>query len=111
MVTYTNFIKHCQNLIRKGWTQHTFARDKNKEPVSVSSPEACSFCLLGAVYKTARDLGPKSVIIEHKLLDSLEALTNQKTAKFNDKKGRTKTQIINLLNSALNSYRKEKYGK
>jgi len=36
-------------LVRKGWTRHELARDAHGGCVSVSSPNAVSFCAIGAI--------------------------------------------------------------
>lgn len=39
-----------------GWTQHTLARTEGGRPVTVHSPDACSFCILGAASKISYSL-------------------------------------------------------
>lgn len=39
-----------------GWTQHTLARAEGGRPVTVRSPDACSFCIMGAALKISLDL-------------------------------------------------------
>jgi hypothetical protein len=45
-------------LIRQGWTQHTFARDENEKAVRFTDPNAVKWCstgAIGAVYPGTRE--------------------------------------------------------
>jgi hypothetical protein len=52
-------LRHSAAVIERGWTSNTgtTARDRNGREVSAFAPEATSWCALGAVKKTTRELG------------------------------------------------------
>ena len=51
IMTARDILEKTRELIQdpKCWTQGTFARDVNGEPVLASSPAAVSWCLMGAL--------------------------------------------------------------
>jgi hypothetical protein len=46
----------AKELIEKGWAKDTFARNSKGKEVSDYSPEACKFCLVGAIRRAAYEL-------------------------------------------------------
>ena len=89
-------------LIEKGWTQGVRARDRAGEPAPAGDPRACSFCLLGAFARTCEE---SSVDSSNGRLRALLALwTAKATAKgiaaYNDEPGRTKEDVIALIDKA-----------
>lgn len=54
--TVIEALKEIKNLlITKGWCQHVMARDSAGMPIrNTVSPEAVTFCLIGAIHRTFR---------------------------------------------------------
>ena len=62
-----NTLKAARNLLEKGWTQGTYARDKNGASVDYRDPEACSFCISGVLKKVARGSAGHGVAVYNAL--------------------------------------------
>ena len=45
------FFKAVERLVLSGWTQEALARDENGEPLDPCDPEACCWCMTGAIFK------------------------------------------------------------
>jgi hypothetical protein len=45
----------ARELVAGGWTRHSWARDSKGEPVNIQSPDAVSFCVVGAVLRASGD--------------------------------------------------------
>lgn len=89
-------------LVEKGWTQGARARSAEGGLVPPGDPRACSFCLLGAFARTCEE---SSVDSSNGRLRALLALwTAKATAKgiaaYNDEAGRTKEDILALIDRA-----------
>lgn len=83
-----------------GWTHGAFARTPEGKPTDPSDPQACEFCLVGAILRCYP--GPQ-VCIE--ILPRLRRLlfpgetTRGALTSWNDDPKRTKTEVLNLLES------------
>lgn len=95
-------------------TQFTFAKDKDGTSVSYSSPEACSFCTMGAFWRAAElELGHEedSWSKAREYLHYLEAAMVEKVKgtntvvfgipTWNDTPGRTKADVLDLFDKAI----------
>lgn len=71
------------------WTQGPFARDASGTAVSPGTDEACSFCLVGAVYRVYGNMDL------HTLIPHLPA--GMTVPEFNDTKGRTHAEVLDLV--------------
>lgn len=47
-VTTVEYLRTMRDMLAKGWTQKTCARDQHGTPVPSLSDDACQFCLMGA---------------------------------------------------------------
>lgn len=89
------------NKSRECWCRGALAKDRHGNTVSISSPNAVSFCLAGAVYVT---YGPHCNSVVAKLLQTLRANpekynnTVNGLAHFNDTA--TYEQLMELLKTA-----------
>ena len=89
------------DLIEKGWSREAYARDKFGDPVHISDPDACKFCVAGALYA----LYPPAKVIRilRELILYIPPYMNGNTARtiteWNDRKGRTKRQVVEFLRS------------
>lgn len=82
-------------IIEKGWTQGYYARNAAGERAAFMCDEATSFCVLGAAYRAAGE-GPADYI-----RDALVAVAPAgEPAVYNDAEGRTKEEILTLLDKA-----------
>lgn len=74
------------------WTQGYYARDKDNHLVSVDSPNACKFCLIGAMLKAYPEAAEK---------DAVETTTFRKlgsgVANWNDAPERTFAEVRALI--------------
>ena len=85
-------------LIEKGWTQGYLAANPKGKQVPPEDPEACAFCMIGAMVRASHD----SEV-------SLNELRRAKTqlhgfgslADFNDTTGRTKAEILEVFDRAI----------
>ena len=64
---------------RERWIQNTMAVNTKGETVRFSDPEACAFCLLGAVYKCYENTEDYVCIIE-----DIEEIVERNVGGFND---------------------------
>ena len=79
---------------KNGWTQRAIARDKNGKSINMSSPNACSFCLGGAMIKIGADEA-------YRFLTQLLSKRGSTIPHFNDEPGRTKEDILNFLDAMI----------
>ena len=78
------------------WTQNTFARDVNGNTIDVDSDNACSWCLMGAIYKSSDTVNQSNDVV-----DCLYRVTGQSVCYYNDNKETQHQDIVNLLNTAI----------
>lgn len=87
------------------WTFGSYARDGDDRPVAINGEGACKFCLIGALYKAfgysyAPDAHDKPAFREAwKALSDLTG--DEKLALWNDKLGRDHSEVIDLLDRAI----------
>ncbi len=97
----------AKKLIEQGWIRGDLAQDKDGKSVDPSDPSACQFCLLGALYKACEEIGVSYRLVGIKLAGNLpvwyvSSVYNggrSAIAHYNNDPGRTKEEIINLLDS------------
>lgn len=53
-ITAKDLLLEAANLVDRGWTQHAYARGKDRYPIDPQSPDAVCWCALGAM----RSAGP-----------------------------------------------------
>ncbi len=80
------FIEHAER-----WTTEASARDRHGKPTAPDDPEACCWCLIGAVERSGSDLGVDRTTLSKaiaRLGDSAEALFGTRAISFiNDCEG------------------------
>lgn len=102
MTTELEHLKKMRELLEKGWTQGTDARDASGTPTHPQSRKAVSFCPRGAAIHVSATwgLGPRK-------LKSLAAALNEMSPlqdpleKWNDSKWRTQAQVLALVDRAI----------
>lgn len=79
------------------WTKRSYARDVNGHPCSAKSPDACKWCLLGAIQATR--VSPFSMAA-----DAVEALIGYQVDVFNDACYRKHTEVLQLIDKAIDEH-------
>lgn len=92
---FIKILDEAKDLIEKGWHQGYFAQNADGRDVDSSDPNACAFCVLGAVFHAA---GDKPAGLAY---DALIAVSpGGMPAEFNDQPGRTKEEVLDLIDAA-----------
>jgi hypothetical protein len=107
--TIRDLTRAMNAIINRGWTQGAFARNRNGEECDVRSGAAC-FCSLGAIeYATKSKNGDRHELRCEKASDAL-ALGLPRPYKsvvpYNDKPGRTRSQVVSLFQRAIKKLEK-----
>lgn len=89
-------LNYAADLVKDHWTSGSFARDKYDLPVDLDSDKACSWCMLGAIFRTETDLkidGREFLdFIYSNLPNGLVSITH-----FNDKIAQDGEQVSNVF--------------
>lgn len=98
--TVVDLLKRTRALLRKGWTQGTYARSKGGRKVSHDSKSAVSFDLYGAVNRAAAEIAGNLfspvVRLLKRCLPAWETIDT-----FNDAPGRKKSEVIAVVSRAI----------
>ena len=97
-------LKAVRALIHKGWIQRSYASNGFGGIVVPSSPHATCFCLTGAVHRVRLSAYWDPLI--RSLSDAIGVSEGAKSRyrfvlSFNDKRGRTKAEVIAILDTAV----------
>jgi hypothetical protein len=87
--------------VASGWCQRAWARDEDGNPLQEeSNPLACRWCLGGALALEGNDVSGDSAcaLLERLIRDRHEADT---IVGYNDRHGRTKEDVLQLIDQAL----------
>jgi hypothetical protein len=105
-MTIKNILLATANLLeQRGWCQGTTARDADGKPVSVVSPTATSFCILGAInYLQNTNKWPVELLNEavNDVEDFLFESVGCPIPDYNDSSDRTKEQVVSVLREVAN---------
>jgi hypothetical protein len=82
------------------WTQRAYARDNLGRNCATWSPNACQWCMEGALYKVGGN-SPEAVQALRVLYLSLPASEQRHPYRYNDAKGRKHSEIIAVMRQAL----------
>lgn len=87
---------------KKRWTKGCCARDKQGNQVRINSPDAASYCLIGAICKV--------VLLDEQitLLNFSKEKLGRSITGWNDAKHRTHKQVIAFLDKIITRLKKEK---
>ena len=106
----TILLKAARLIETKGWVQGAIATDSNGLGVPSYHPDAISFCALGALNRTLSDFKRVCVIATecnvmgfghaHALQTVQAAIESLAIPHWNDEKGRTREDVIDLLVAA-----------
>lgn len=86
-------------LIAKGWTKGTSARDVNGSPASFDSPDACEFCLGGAIWRATVD-HDVSPLAANWAETAVRNVLKCSVVIFNDKIAQNAQEVIGALRQA-----------
>jgi hypothetical protein len=93
LVALRRLFEECQ------WTQGANARDARGRAVSDTAPDATCFCLVGGMNRVLKpDDGPDRYL---ELKDALTSCGVPDLVMFNDQRGRTKEDVLTLIESAI----------
>ena len=81
------------------WCRIHAARDARGKAVKAVSPDACSWCLLGAITR-ARVQAGFGFSVWTEALAAISATANNNASKWNDAPGRTQAEVVAALRSA-----------
>lgn len=95
-------LKRAKELIERGWTQNTRARDAEGDPTHADSADAVMFCVEGACVRAAFETGIDGWAIEDRLETALgKRGFNASIARWNDRPDRTKEEVLTLMEEAI----------
>ena len=95
-MTPTEILKEARRLIaEKGWTQGSFARHSNGDPIGPLGDNAACYCALGAIRKTGN--GPEQVFAVFALAD----VVGDYVSDWNDDPARTKEEVLAAFDEAI----------
>lgn len=84
--------------LEKGWTQGTFARDKDGNPVNEYNSSALCWCASGAI--SAAFPMSYEIDLAVKLTKEIEKITKTKIVLWNDDEDRTHEEVIYIVREA-----------
>lgn len=101
-ITAKDVLIEAINLLEtKGWTQHEFARDANGVDVGSLSKSAACFCTIGAINAAQHSLTRKvNPSLREDAKRAVRDVIQGGIAMWNDTKGRTKDEVIEVLKQA-----------
>lgn len=101
----------AREIISQGWTQGTYARNKDNEEVFHDSSEAVCFCLEGAIIRSIHEnnfLNDEKILLYNLQTIIKNNIQNRKygyyypsTVCWNDKPERTKEEVLNLFDNII----------
>jgi hypothetical protein len=98
-------------LMEKGWTQGHYAFTADHEPVHPTDERATCFCIAGAVSRAWNDLkykGQRGTDAYKQLQAVSGRLHKEGPIDYNDKEGRTKEEVLALIDHTLKGLRRGK---
>ncbi len=97
-------LKQARVLLENGWTTGKTARNSAGEEVSFRDPSACSFCVLGAVWRVGGYVAPLGGDMEElvrRVIRTRVPLGSHAPGTYNDAEGRTKEEILSVIDDAI----------
>jgi hypothetical protein len=96
-MSVTKYDKAWKLIEATGWCQGESAKDDRGRSIYARHPQACSFCLMGAI-DLVYDVGNYSKAFI-KVLEAVNKLEQKRTyvSEWNDDPERTKEEVVNLL--------------
>lgn len=105
--TATSVLRNARERVAFGWCRRAFATDADGHPVDERDPRACRWCLAGAVCVEPDNAAIDAAIGE--LEQEIHARDGFPYAvvAWNDAHGRTKEEVLSLIDAALASLNTE----
>ena len=101
----TATLRDASHLVRKGWVQGVFARNERGSEVPPLNPDACQFCMGGAIWRAASTVGDLAIRQQLEVAaraQVLRAITpGSSISGWNDDKRRTKPEVVEALRNAI----------
>jgi hypothetical protein len=89
----------------EAWTKHSKAKDRYGAAVGYNSPEACSWCLLGAIQRESADSRQDDHVI-YRMRSFIRADRRDRfLVSINDNPRTTHQDILKWLDTVINYYR------
>jgi hypothetical protein len=98
----------------ENWTKFYLATDKYGRLTPLKSPDACKWCMSGAIHRAAHDLGyvdeygnpkPGAVDIFNDICETFKVITGKSFMSiFNDNKYTSHTDVMNVFDRAIAHY-------
>ena len=93
-VTAEQVLDAVEELLRSGWTRRAWARTPNGTAVNWKSPDACQFCLTGALYRIGMKLDVEVIPFMNAMKKSILVPS---LASFNDNLATDFSDILHLI--------------
>lgn len=99
MKTVLEILKGAREILTPAgaWCQQFAARDSKGRPAMTSSPDACSFCLIGAIHRAAGEGTSRAFEAEAYTRQEIDASIVQ----WNDYPLRTQEQVLSVLDKVI----------
>lgn len=100
-------LSKARELIEKGWAQHHYAMGPAYFIVPFGDKQATRFCMIGACKRARKDLGvdkdeeAKAEQLLMRCIHEKGSPWNEDMIDFNDKPGRTQTEVLAVFDCAL----------
>lgn len=88
------------DLVERGWLQHEFACDRLGLPVRPTSPDACAWCLTGALGRAFDDLGIVHWRQSNAVFFEIGRFLPAVPEEWNDEFERTQADVADALHAA-----------
>ena len=104
-------LKKTRDLVEQGWCQLKIAKNSVGIEVSVDDPSAVKWCIEGAIARACFErfpgqFGPRQLLLcstyNYLGRQLLNTGVTRGLAKWNDANGRTKQQVLEFLDNAIN---------
>lgn len=96
-------LQAARALVEKGWCQYSYAKNAENVQVKIESPEACQFCMRGALLKAV--IGESGIIAEldnfQTVVSKVCAVLNTDVVSFNDTEGRIQEEVLEAFDEAI----------
>ncbi len=105
-IKLSEIFSHARTLIARGWTQHAHARDICLNDVDVFDPDACQFCIEGALINAAAALRLTGTEADKVVLDATLLFASTRRSKlsvmgWNDDHRRTKEEVLRAIDKTI----------
>lgn len=118
------FLRAVRALLERGWATGTDACDADGNPVHLRSVTACAFCLRGAILRAEADAEPAWRLSDSAFVAITKAIYAHLSrdigadefqgdemipivTHFNDANGRTKADVLAVVDAAIDALEKE----